>query len=264
MCTLWRFPIQRIEAGASSQVRIVKQAATRQLPKDRESLFYFNLREVPPKSTSASEERSVMQVAMQSRIKLFWRPEAIRKKSGELTEMRMEITANAKGLTVHNPTPYYITLAWLSKNAKTMLPGFDSLMIAPFATATASTGDYHGSYYSIGYIDDYGALKKSTYSAPERFYVSLTNGKSIKMRKLTSFLLTLLLTALPLKEALALNCYLGGSGGPVEETKTISPFAIPSNAQVGQKIWESDDIKIPVTCDNNVTSGFKPEDVFAR
>jgi len=83
------------------------------------------------------------------------------------------------------------------------------------------------------------------------------------MRKLTSFLLTLLLTALPLKEALALNCYLGGSGGPVEETKTISPFAIPSNAQVGQKIWESDDIKIPVTCDNNVTSGFKPEDVFA-
>ncbi|MBF4212028.1 molecular chaperone, partial [Pseudomonas donghuensis] len=90
-------------AGASSQVRIVKQAATRQLPKDRESLFYFNLREVPPKSTSTSEERSVMQVAMQSRIKLFWRPEAIRKKSGELTEMRMEITASAKGLTIHNP-----------------------------------------------------------------------------------------------------------------------------------------------------------------
>lgn len=153
-------PIQRLEAGSASQVRIVKQAATNQLPKDRESLFYFNLREVPPKSTSASDERSVMQVAMQSRIKLFWRPKAITKKPGELAEMRMEITADAKGLTVHNPTPYYITLAWLSKNAKTMLPGFDSLMIAPFATATASTGDYHGNYYSIGYIDDYGALKK--------------------------------------------------------------------------------------------------------
>lgn len=72
-------PIQRIEAGSASQVRIVKQAATSQLPKDRESLFYFNLREVPPKSTSASDERSVMQVAMQSRIKLFWRPKAITK-----------------------------------------------------------------------------------------------------------------------------------------------------------------------------------------
>ena len=32
-----------------------------------------------PESTSASDERSVMQVAMQSRIKLFWRPKAITK-----------------------------------------------------------------------------------------------------------------------------------------------------------------------------------------
>ena len=101
-----------------------------------------------------------MQVAMQSRIKLFWRPKAITKKPGEQAEMRMEISATAKGLTIHNPTPYYITLAWLSKNARTMLPGFDSLMLAPFATATTSTGGYHGNYYSIGYIDDYGALKK--------------------------------------------------------------------------------------------------------
>ena len=83
------------------------------------------------------------------------------------------------------------------------------------------------------------------------------------MQKLASLLVILLLSALPLKDALALNCYLGGSGGPVEETKTITPFAIPSNAQVGQKIWESDDIRIPVTYDNNVTSSFEPEDVFA-
>lgn len=170
-------PIQRIEAGSSSQVRIVKQAATGQLPKDRESLFYFNLREVPPKSSSTSEERSVMQVAMQSRIKLFWRPKAIAKKPGEMTEMRMEITASAKGLTVHNPTPYYITLAWLSKNAKTMLPGFDSLMIAPFATETTSTGDYHGSYYSIGYIDDYGALRKVDAQCAGTAYCKLTERK---------------------------------------------------------------------------------------
>lgn len=60
-----------------------------------------------------------------------------------------------------------------------------------------------------------------------------------------------LLSVLPLK-ALALDCYLGGSGGPVEETKTISPFAIPSNAQAGEKISRSDDIKIPVTCNHNV------------
>lgn len=83
------------------------------------------------------------------------------------------------------------------------------------------------------------------------------------MRKLANILFILLISALPMKAALALDCYLGSIGGPVEETKTISPFAIPSNAQVGEKIWESDDIKIPVTCNHNVTSSFQPEDVYA-
>ena len=56
------------------------------------------------------------------------------------------------------------------------------------------------------------------------------------MRNLANVLFIVLLSVLPLREALALDCYLGGSGGPVEETKTISPFAIPSNAQAGEKI----------------------------
>lgn len=77
------------------------------------------------------------------------------------------------------------------------------------------------------------------------------------MRKLTNVLIAMLLALLPLKAALALDCYLGAQGGPVEETKTISPFAIPSNAQVGQKIWESDDIKIPVTCNHDVAGSFE-------
>ena len=83
------------------------------------------------------------------------------------------------------------------------------------------------------------------------------------MRKLTNVLIAMLLALLPLKAALALDCYLGAQGGPVEETKTISPFAIPSNAQVGQKIWESDDIKIPVTCNHDVAGSFEKEDVYA-
>ena len=40
------------------------------------------------------------------------------------------------------------------------------------------------------------------------------------------------------------------------------PFCHTQQRSGWPKIWESDDIKIPVTCDNNVTSGFKPEDVL--
>lgn len=153
-------PIQRIEPGTSSQVRIVKQPATQQLPKDRETLFFFNLREVPPQSTSLKAERSVMQVAMQSRIKLFWRPQAIRKKPGENVELQLAVTLSGKSMTLRNPTPYFITLAWLSNNGKTMMPGFDSLMISPFASQTLALSEPEKRGYSIGYIDDYGALRK--------------------------------------------------------------------------------------------------------
>ena len=64
-------------------------------------------------------------------------------------------------------------------------------------------------------------------------------------------LLVICLLFLPLKSALALNCYFGTSGGTVEKSEAIQPFAVPGNAKPGDKIWESDDIKIPVYCDNN-------------
>lgn len=85
-----------------------------------------------------------MQVAMQSRIKLFWRPESIRKKAGEETEMQLSVTLSGKTMRLKNPTPYFITLAWLSNNGKTMMPGFDSLMISPFATSTLTLSETEG------------------------------------------------------------------------------------------------------------------------
>ena len=66
-------PMLRLEAGEQAQVRLMGQATLAQLPADRESLFYYNIREIPPRS----EQNNVMQIAMQSRIKLFWRPKAI-------------------------------------------------------------------------------------------------------------------------------------------------------------------------------------------
>ena len=43
------------------------------LPADRESMFYFNVREIPPKSNKSN----TLQIALQTRIKLFWRPKAL-------------------------------------------------------------------------------------------------------------------------------------------------------------------------------------------
>lgn len=154
-------PIQRLEPKATSQIRIVKQGSTTQLPTDRETLFYYNLREIPP-APDKNNAHAILQVAIQSRIKLFWRPATLRKKTGEHIEQQLHVSQQNNQLTMKNPTPYYLTIAWLGRDIKTALPGFKSMLIAPFNSVTTNTGNNSGNQFYLGYMDDYGALRMNT------------------------------------------------------------------------------------------------------
>ncbi len=154
-------PIQRLEPKATSQVRIVKQASTPKLPGDRETLFYYNMREIPP-APDKSSDHAVLQIAIQSRIKLFWRPATLRKKTGEHVELQLQVSQQSNQLTLKNPTAYYLTIAYPGQNEKGVLPGFKTTMVAPFGSVTTHTGSYNGSQFYLGYMDDYGALRMTT------------------------------------------------------------------------------------------------------
>lgn len=65
-------PLQRVEGGKNAIIRI-NNIDTGTLPQDRESVYWFSVREVPPKS----DKPNVLQVALQTKIKLFYRPEGI-------------------------------------------------------------------------------------------------------------------------------------------------------------------------------------------
>ncbi|MEX6064777.1 fimbria/pilus periplasmic chaperone [Providencia hangzhouensis] len=60
-------PVHRIEANSKSQIKIQSLPAISQLPKDRESIYYLNVREIPPRS----EKANVLQIALQTKIKIF-------------------------------------------------------------------------------------------------------------------------------------------------------------------------------------------------
>ena len=125
------------------------------LPADRESLFYYNMREIPPKA----EQKNVMQIAMQSRLKLFWRPKAIELKEGQFVPLdKVVISRSSDGLQLKNPSPYYITVGYIGLNGKTLLPGAESVMVEPFGQATQKLKNLP-SEFQIGYIGDYGGLE---------------------------------------------------------------------------------------------------------
>uniref|UniRef100_UPI000AE7837D fimbria/pilus periplasmic chaperone n=1 Tax=Entomohabitans teleogrylli TaxID=1384589 RepID=UPI000AE7837D len=62
-------PLQRLEPQGKSMIRINALPDAASLPQDRETVFYFSVREVPPKS----DRPNVMQLALHTKIKLFYR-----------------------------------------------------------------------------------------------------------------------------------------------------------------------------------------------
>ncbi|MJN97647.1 molecular chaperone [Salmonella enterica subsp. enterica] len=144
-------PVQRLEPGTRSMVRLASTPDISKLPQDRESLFYFNLREIPPKSDKAN----VLQIALQTKIKLFYRPKAIVAKPNAVWQDQLVLNKTSGGYRIENPTPYYVTVIGLGGSEKQATEGeFEAVMLAPKSTQMVKSGTYVTPYLS--YINDYG------------------------------------------------------------------------------------------------------------
>lgn len=150
-------PVQRVEPGKQSQVKVQALPAAKSLPQDRETVYYFNLREIPPRS----DKSNTLQIALQTRIKLFYRPQAIAPSQQDLSnpwQEKLTLTRDGEHYRVSNPTPYYVTLvdARSTRDGKTA-PGFEPLMIPPKDTLTLGpTAKALGSAPYLAYVNDYG------------------------------------------------------------------------------------------------------------
>ncbi len=156
-------PVQRIEPGAKSQVKVQAMPAAKLLVQDRESLYYFNLREIPPRT----DKPNTLQIALQTRIKLFYRPKALMTTSGD-TPWQEKITLSKQGdsYVVNNPTPYFVTLVDASNKVKgESAKGFEPLMVEPKGqgTLTASASAL-GNSPVLTYINDYGGRPQLKFS----------------------------------------------------------------------------------------------------
>jgi P pilus assembly chaperone PapD len=148
-------PVQRVEPGAKSQVKVQALPGTNALPQDRESLFYFNLREIPPRSDKAN----TLQIALQTRIKMFYRPQAIQPSTTDAPwQEKLTLTRVGDKYKVTNPTPYFITLSDGSSSIKGQpLKEFEPLMLEPKSTTELkASASALGNSPVLTYINDYG------------------------------------------------------------------------------------------------------------
>lgn len=152
-------PVQRVEPGARSMVRIASSPETAKLPQDRESLFYFNLREIPPRS----DKPNVMQIALQTKVKLFYRPQAIAPKVGEVWQEKIVLHKTAQGYRIENPTPYYVTVIGIkAKLGDKVADNFDPVMVAPKSSAELKSAVFANPV--LTFINDYGGRPELSFA----------------------------------------------------------------------------------------------------
>lgn len=156
-------PVQRVEPGKPSQVKIQALPATKQLPQDRESLYYFNLREIPPKS----DKPNTLQIALQTRIKLFYRPTALTPQQNA-APWQEQLTLSKQGdkYQVNNPTPYYVTLVDAgTKKGAAGVKDFEPLMVPPKGSAPLGvSAAVLGGNPVLTYINDYGGRPQLSFN----------------------------------------------------------------------------------------------------
>src|SRR6478609_879117 len=69
-------PIFRIDPGKGQSVRMTYTKEP--LPQDRESVFWLNVLEIPPRpDAELRDSRNILQMAFRSRIKIFFRPKGL-------------------------------------------------------------------------------------------------------------------------------------------------------------------------------------------
>jgi chaperone protein EcpD len=128
-------PVFRMEPGASQSLRIVYTKEP--LPIDKESVFWLNVLEVPPKAAGAEETNS-LQFAFRIRIKLFFRPAGL---PGTSRDAPKQLTwtlvndGNHRALEVRNPTPYHVSFQSVAlANGDKVIKSDDTTMVVPGGT----------------------------------------------------------------------------------------------------------------------------------
>jgi chaperone protein EcpD len=131
-------PVSRIDPKKGQSVRITYMGTP--LPQDRESLFWFNVLEIPPKSKAADKENlNQLQLAFRTRIKFLFRPDGLKGTAGEAAEhltWTQKKEGNSVKLVAHNNSPYNVAVSTVT--IKTSQKTYDVVhqAVQPFSDAT--------------------------------------------------------------------------------------------------------------------------------
>ena len=154
-------PLFRLDAKGQNLLRIIATNA-QNLPDDKESLFLLNVNAIPAKSEE-QRNQNVLQIALKTTIKLFYRPANLKGTLPEAVEKLQWRTEGGK-LAVHNPSGYNVVVSELLVNnsASKGMPE----VIKPGSTVTTPIALKNSDSLELSYINEYGSTVKAAPVTP--------------------------------------------------------------------------------------------------
>ncbi|CAB3729760.1 Chaperone protein PapD [Paraburkholderia sediminicola] len=154
-------PLQRVEPNDRNILRIVMLPGSA-LPADRESVFYLNIREIPPKTDAVN----ALQIALHSKLKLFYRPKGVQPARGEdpTLPMTMRIDTAAHKLVFDNPTPYHVTVVELKSGEKKTPVPLEAVMVSPMSQREVPFNETAPTTLYVAHMNDYGGQTEVQYT----------------------------------------------------------------------------------------------------
>jgi chaperone protein EcpD len=160
--------LARIDPEKGQVLRLVYTGEP--LPQDKESVFWLNMLEIPPKPTEGAG--NYLQFALRTRIKIFYRPKQIKADPRDaITSMQWRLMHEADKWSVEakNPSPFFVSLTGISiradAKAEDALAIADGKMVAPgeaerFELTNVKPGLAAGAQVLLRSenIDDFGAV----------------------------------------------------------------------------------------------------------
>jgi len=152
--------IFRLDPQNGQSLRILYTG--RPLASDRETVFWLNVLDIPPKASPNPNAPNHLAFAFRHRMKLFFRPAHLPGNVGEaaasVTWIMERNSAGARLIAI-NPTPYHVSLTRLDLSGSSGTISATPAMLVPLATTTfplASAVDPRSARVRFDYIDDYG------------------------------------------------------------------------------------------------------------
>ncbi|ARB86381.1 pilus assembly protein [Yersinia intermedia] len=153
-------PVFRVEGGKGQSVRMIYNGMA--LPQDKESVFWFNMLEIPAVQKENSDKNK-LELAFRTRIKIFYRPTTLDSSSEQQKEkLQWELVNDSQkgqGVKVTNPTPYYFSFDSGDVTAGGKKVELNTEMLAPHSTLVFYPKNKVSGISAMNYklLNDYGA-----------------------------------------------------------------------------------------------------------